>query len=110
MEELGIKINTFAYDNIMNAYDDLKLKRLDAVISDSLVAVSYLAPKDSDFKQVWMGKPDEYFGICIKKGNTVLLEKINKALDDMKADGTLANIYVETFGMDLSNSISSYSK
>lgn len=105
MNQLGIKINTFEYDKIMNAYDDLKLKRLDAVISDSLVAVSYLAPKDSEFKQVWMGTPDEYFGICMKKGNKVLQEKINKALDDMKADGTLSNIYIKTFGMDLSQSI-----
>lgn len=93
------------YDKILNAYDDLRLKRIDAVVSDGLVAVSYLAPKDSEFKQVWAGTPDEYFGICVKKGNTVLLEKLNKCLEDMKADGTMKALYEKVFGMDLSNTI-----
>ena len=94
-----------AYDKVMNAYDDLKLKRIDVVVSDGLVAVDYLAPKDTEFKQVWSGTPDEYFGICMKKGNTELQTKVNKILEDMKADGTLKNIYVKIFGMDLSDSI-----
>ena len=94
-----------AYDKVMNAYDDLKLKRIDVVVSDSLVAVDYLAQKDSEYKQVWAGTPDEYFGICMKKGNAALLAKINKTLDDMKADGSLKNIYIKIFGMDLSDSI-----
>lgn len=105
MAELGIKINTFEFDKVMNAYDDLKLKRLDAVVSDSLVAVSYLAPKDSEFKQVWMGTPDECFGVCMKKGNKVLQEKVIKAINDIIADGTMSKIYIEVFGMDLSDSI-----
>ena len=41
----------------------------------------------------------------MKKGNAALLSKINKALDDMKADGSLKNIYIKIFGMDLSDSI-----
>jgi len=103
--ELGITYVENAYDKVMNAYDDLKLKRIDVVVSDSLVAVDYLAPKDTEFKQVWSGTPDEYFGVCMKKGNSELQAKINKALDEMKADGTLKNIYIKIFGMDLSDSI-----
>ena len=34
----------------------------------------------------------EDFGIAVKKGNTELLDKINKALDDLKADGTIDSI------------------
>lgn len=94
-----------AYDKVMNAYDDLKFGRIDAVVSDSLVAVNYLSPTDSVFKQVFMGTPDEYFGVCVKKGNTELLNKVNAALEEIKADGTMKKIYEQIFGMDLSSSI-----
>lgn len=105
INELGITMTLNEYDKVMNAYADLKLNRIDAVVSDSLVAVSYLAPADSEFKQVWAGTPDEYFGLCVKKGNTELQSKLNKVLDEMKADGSLSKIYMEIFGMDLSDSI-----
>lgn len=93
------------YDKVMNAYDDLKFGRIDCVISDNLVSVSYLNVPNSEFKRVWTGDPDEYFGVCMKKGNKVLQDKINKAIDDMKADGTMAKIYIKIFGEDLSDSI-----
>lgn len=94
------------YDKVMNAYDDLKFGRIDCVVSDNLVSVSYLNVPDSEFKRVWTGTPDEYFGVCMKKGNAALQEKINKAIDDMKAEGTMSKIYIEIFGEDLSDSIS----
>ena len=103
--ESGFTYVENAYDKVMNAYDDLRLKRIDAVVSDDLVAVNYLAPEDSPFKRVWGGTPDEYFGICMKNDNTVLQEKINAVLEEMKADGTLKSIYIKIFGMDLSSSI-----
>ncbi|MCQ2592454.1 MAG: ABC transporter substrate-binding protein [Treponema sp.] len=102
---LGFTYVENAYDKVMNAYDDLKLKRIDAVVSDSLVAVDYLSVPNSEFKQVWAAEPDEYFGVCMKKGNTELQGKINKILDEMKADGSLKKIYFDIFGMDLSDSI-----
>ena len=105
INELGISMVLNEYDKVMNAYADLKLGRIDAVVSDSLVAVSYLAPADSEFKQVWAGTPDEYFGLCVKQGNSELQSKLNAVLDEMKADGSLSKIYMEIFGMDLSDSI-----
>lgn len=102
---LGFTYEENGYDKVMNAYDDLRLKRIDAVVSDNLVAVNYLAPADSVFKSVWLGEPDEYFGVCLKKGNTVLQEKINSAIEEMKKDGTMKKLYEQIFGMDLSDSI-----
>lgn len=93
------------YDKVMNAYKDLEFGRIDAVISDSLVAVSYLGKPDIVFKQVWAGTPDDYFGVCVKKGNKALLDKINSAIADMKADGTMTRIYMKIFNVDLSDSI-----
>lgn len=101
----GLKFEPEEYDKVMNAYDDLKLGRCDAVCSDSLVAVSYLGKPDTEYKQVWAGTPDEYFGVCIKKSNTELVDKVNKALEELKADGTLKQIYLNVFGVDMSDSI-----
>ena len=41
----------------------------------------------------------------MKKDNTVLLEKVNTILEEMKADGTLKELYIDSFGIDLSDSI-----
>lgn len=101
----GWKYKENAYDKVMNAYDDLRLKRIDAVVSDNLVAVDYLTKENSPFKRVFLGEPDEYFGVTMKKNNTVLKEKIDAALAEMKADGSLKELYIKVFGMDLTDSI-----
>ena len=104
-KENGVNYVHEEYDKVMNAYDDLRLGRIDAVCSDYLVAVDYLGKKGSPFECVWKGTPDEYFGVCVKQGNSALLDKVNEALSGMKADGTLKTIYEKVFGMDLSDSI-----
>ncbi|MFA6937994.1 MAG: ABC transporter substrate-binding protein [Treponema sp.] len=103
--DAGLQFTAEEYDKVMNAYDDVKLGRCDAAVSDSLVAVSYLGKENSPYKQVWAGTPDEYFGICMKKGNDELTVAVNKALEEIKADGTLKAIYLKIFGVDMSDSI-----
>ena len=103
--ESGLNFVKAEYDKVLNAYDDLRLGRIDAVVSDYLVAVSYLNEKNSEFKAVWIGEPDEYFGICTKKTGVELLAKINSAIQSMKEDGTLKTMYMDVFGTDLSDSI-----
>lgn len=103
--ESGLNFVKAEYDKVLNAYDDLRLGRIDAVVSDYLVAVSYLNEKNSEFKAVWIGEPDEYFGICTKKTGVELLAKINSAMQSMKEDGTLKTMYMDVFGTDLSDSI-----
>ena len=41
--------------------------------------------------------PEEY-GVGVKKGNEELLEKLQKALDEMNEDGTAAEISKKWFG------------
>ena len=50
---------------------------------------------------VWVGDADEYFGVAVKKGNTVLAEKLDAALVELAADGTLKAISEKIFGTDL---------
>ena len=93
IEKNGIEVNTFEYATVMNAYDDLAAGRLDAVVSDSTVATKYIA--DAKYEQSWIqteGEP-ELFGVCMPKGSTELQTAVNKALADIKADGTLDEIF-----------------
>lgn len=103
MEKLvakGLKFIPVEFDKVINAYDELALGRCDVVISDALVSAAYLGP-DSKYKSVWVGDADEFFGVAVKKGNTVLLEKINQALKELADDGSLAALSNKIFGADL---------
>lgn len=104
-KEDGFTFAGSGYDKVMNAYDDLRLGRIDAVVSDYLVAVSYLTAENSEFKEVWTGTADEYFAVCVKKGNTALLDKVNEALSKIKESGQMKNLYLATFKKDLTSSI-----
>jgi polar amino acid transport system substrate-binding protein len=101
LADQGLKFTPYEYDKVMNCFDDLRLGRADAIICDSLVAVDYVAPADTPFEIVWQGPADEVFGICLKKGNGALTEALDKALDELFADGTMLKLSRETFKMDL---------
>ena len=93
IDKNGIQVNTFEYATVMNAYDDLAAGRLDAVVSDSTVAAKYIA--DAKYERSWIqteGEP-ELFGVCMPKGSTELQTAVNKALAEIKADGTLDKIF-----------------
>ncbi|MCR5291101.1 MAG: ABC transporter substrate-binding protein [Treponema sp.] len=101
----GLVFTPEEYDKVMNAFDDLKLGRCDVVCADALVSVSYISPADTPFKMVWQGTPDEMFGICLKKGNAKLQLALNKALEELIADGTLVTISNNVFAADLVSSV-----
>jgi polar amino acid transport system substrate-binding protein len=94
----GLKFTPYEYDKVMYCFDELKLRRVDAIITDSLVAIDYVAPADSPFEIVWQGEADEVFGICLKKGNDALTAELDKALDALFEDGAMLRISKETFG------------
>lgn len=85
------------YDTILLAFTDLELGRIDAIMNDYPVN-SYLSNTRGKTEIAAVIKTDEQYGIGIKKGNTDLLGAINKALADMKADGTYDTIYTKWFG------------
>ncbi|MDR1586594.1 MAG: ABC transporter substrate-binding protein [Treponema sp.] len=94
----GLQFTPYEYDKVMYCFNELKLGRVDAIVTDSLVAVDYVAPADSPFELVWQGEADEVFGICLKKGNDPLTAELDKALDALFADGTMLRISREIFG------------
>ncbi len=93
----GIVFEPYEYAKVIDVFSDLESGRLDAVVCDSPVAASYLG-EDSVFEQTWIQDSDpEEFAVCIKKGNTELVEKVNKAMAELKADGTIDEILKKYF-------------
>ncbi|MDR0599446.1 MAG: ABC transporter substrate-binding protein [Treponema sp.] len=102
LAEGGLAFNPREYEKVMYCFDELKLGRVNVVVTDLLVALDYVAPPDSPFKIVWENEEPDLFGICLKKGNDALTAAIDKALDDLFADGTLLKLSRDIFGgMDL---------
>lgn len=77
--------------------------RADATINDSLSFLDFKKQKaDAPVKIAAEQENADYSGIIIRKGEPELLEAINKALADIKADGTYQKIADKYFGQDVS--------
>ncbi|MGO4437321.1 amino acid ABC transporter substrate-binding protein [Rhizobium sp. RAF56] len=77
--------------------------RADATINDSLSFLDFKKHKpDAPVQIVAQQANADYSGIIIRKGEPELLEAINKALADIKADGTYTKIADKYFGQDVS--------
>ncbi len=77
--------------------------RADATINDSLSFLDFKKQKPDANVKIAAEKPDaDYSGIIIRKGEPELLEAINKALAEIKADGTYEKISQKYFGADVS--------
>ena len=101
----GLQFTAREYDKVMYCFDELKLGRVDVIVTDLLVAYEYIGRADSPFEIVWQGGEEE-FGICMKKGNNTLTSAIDKALDELFADGTMVRISKNIFnGMDLVSAV-----
>lgn len=77
--------------------------RADATINDSLSFLDFKKHKpDANVKIAAQQENADYSGIIIRKGEPELLDAINKALADIKSDGTYAKIADKYFGQDVS--------
>jgi polar amino acid transport system substrate-binding protein len=94
------KVNASEFPDNVLALTDLKTKRLDAVIIDEVVARYYMSKEEGTFKLLDESLAPEQYGIGVKKGNEALLNQLQKALDDLNADGTAAEISTKWFGED----------
>ncbi|MEU3825288.1 basic amino acid ABC transporter substrate-binding protein [Streptomyces sp. NPDC029080] len=84
-------------DAVLNG---LRAGQVQAVVIDYPVVQGWLKDKANadKFKVVDNIKTGEQYGFTVKKGNKALLDAINKALKDAKADGTYKKIYEKWIG------------
>ena len=83
------------------AFMDLEQGAVDVVAMDVIVAGYQIKQRNADFKILDDSLSEEEYGIGFKKGNTELRDKVQGALEEMAADGTLAKISDEWFGEDV---------
>jgi polar amino acid transport system substrate-binding protein len=89
----GVTLKT--YDEIGLAFEDLANGRIEAVVCDTPVAAQFaLQNENYKCKLKIVGKPftEEYYGVAVKKGNTKVLEAINKGLEKVLNTDTYAQI------------------
>jgi polar amino acid transport system substrate-binding protein len=86
------KVTKKTYDEIGLAVEDLSIGRLDAVVVDSPIAANYVLQNDKyKAKLQIVGAPftEEFYGVAVKKGNSKVLDLVNKGLAAIQKDGTL---------------------
>jgi polar amino acid transport system substrate-binding protein len=89
------------YDKITEAFQELSLDRVDAVIMDAQVGGYYVAKKPGEYEVLKNAISEEPMGIGFKKEDKELKDAIQKALNELKADGTLSKLSVKWFGFDV---------
>lgn len=83
------------------AFMDLEAGAVDAVAMDIGVAKYQIAGKESKFTILDEPIVKEQYAIGFYKGNTEMRDKVQKALDEMAADGTFKKISEKWFGYDV---------
>ncbi|GGZ46070.1 glutamate-binding protein [Streptomyces inusitatus] len=78
----------------------LENKAYDALTTDNSILAGFAAQKEHQgkFKLVGLSLSDEPYGIGLKKGDTELQGKINKALEKMQKDGAWEQAIKANFG------------
>jgi polar amino acid transport system substrate-binding protein len=92
--------NIKRFESTPLALKELESGGVDAVVADNGVVVNYVTNNPgAKFKTVSdKAFAPEQYGFAVKKGNAELLEKLNKGLADIKADGSYDQIYAKYFG------------
>ena len=83
--------NVIAYDDGLTAVQALNNGQVDAVVIDNAPAKSFVEANPG-LKILDTAYAQEDYAIGVAKGNTELLNAINGALEELKADGTLQAI------------------
>lgn len=102
----AMKAQTFSKDNVTTfndayaAYLELKSGGCEAVLNDRPVNLYFMATSQnaSDFHEINELMDAEDMAMVIPKNNDELLTKVNKALSELKANGTYEQIYNKWFG------------
>ncbi|MBA1202246.1 cystine ABC transporter substrate-binding protein [Pseudomonas capeferrum] len=94
------KADIRTYEDDPSKFQDLRVGRIDAILIDRLAALEY-AKKAKDTALTGDAFSRLESGVTLRKGEPELLEAINKALEKLRADGSLAKLSEKYFGADV---------
>ena len=80
------------FPKIVDGFQAMKTGRIDACVVDDQVAKAIVAQDASSYKILDTAYAEEEYAIAVKKGNTDLLNKLNKVIDEIKSNGELKAI------------------
>lgn len=103
METLDIEL--IKYDEIIQTFTAMNAGYVDYIVVDYPVAIEYVAKDPANFEISTAQLTNEPIGVCIRKDDKELKDKIDKALDDLRKDGTLKAISEEWLGADYTSNI-----
>lgn len=89
------------YGDNVTALLDLNTGRIDAVVLDEVVGRYYVAKKPGEYAILEQNFGAEKYGVGVRKQDTALLDHLNRALDEVKKDGSGARISEKWFGKDI---------
>ena len=103
--QLGSVADTYVTKNYKNAgivrqkkylaaIEDLKVGKVDLVVMDELPAKEIIE-KNSGIKILDGELTSDSYGMIVKKGNTELLEAVNKVLNRLSSDGSIDNFIIK---------------
>lgn len=103
-------IEVVLYDTVDDSNLDLVNGRVDAVLADSTGWGPFLKSPEGQgfdhFGPALTGKDDPLFGegvgIGLRKEDTALKAKLDKAIQEMNADGSMTKLSIQWFGFDTS--------
>lgn len=90
------------YPDFLSAFIDLENGRIDVLVGDAVLTRYYMAKNPDKFEAVsGFDFGTEVFGVGMRLDDKATQEKLDKALDEMKKDGTAAKISQQWFGENL---------
>ena len=88
-------------ESYLNALMELEMGSVDAIVMDEIVARYEIQTSGKPFKVLDEAVASEEYGVGFLLGNTELRDQVQKVLEDMAADGTMAKISEKWFGTDV---------
>lgn len=95
----GVRIRTF--NSAAEAFLEINQKGCYAMVNDRPVNEYFLTQKASKnlaLREESLELSADQYGFAVQKGNKALKERLDRALDEVKADGTYDRIYKKWFG------------
>lgn len=101
-EELRTSLKDYRkYPDFAAVYMDMDAGRLDAMVVDAVLARYYMVKNPDKYVALEENLGDEVVAVAFRKDDKEYSAKINKALAEMKKDGTMKKISEKWMGADL---------